>query len=456
MSASKYAATTAEVDVPAQRRRGERLRVTSGVRRAVLLPLAVLLAGACGTPAAPGQSTPAPTPARWSCPIDPPGRAGTPLRAGGLLPWRPRGSLAADTELLRAAWRAWRDGDPEAPDPAGMRPLYAEQAGDRLTVVLQGRMRDGRLVAALLRGTRQRLVAEDAVTLHWPPIPQVSFWLPAAPLARRNDGERRLSTPEAELLVLAAEAIRVGWLRSTPARPRPELVELDGGRGAWRGPLADVGEVVGLQVCAGKRLLYAGLPGGLAPGFGEDPGNELTLAGPLWILDQATTGGVRWQLAARPSVRRPTGPTVCVAVRDALNLGAEPPQAETCGVQVGRRDPLWLEGAVLHAGAEPVTVAQAVAVPAASRVVFRVDGAPSRCPPARFLATRRRGWPPRRSRRPGGRSRRSPTTPAGASWAVPRSPAVTLPARTAGRRRSSATVFGCLPAAPTPWSTAPS
>lgn len=354
--------------------------VTGGVRRAVLLPLVVLLAVGCGTPAAPEQPTAAPTSARWNCPVDRPGREGTPLRPGRLLPWPPRGSLAADTALLRAAGRAWRASDPEAPDPAGMRPLYAERTGHRVSVVLQGRMRDGRLVAVLLRGTRQRLAAEDAVTLHWPPIPQVSFWLPAAPLERRDDGERRLSTAEAELLVLAPDATRVGWLRSTPARPRPELVELDGGDGAWRGRLADVGEVVGLQVCAGGRLLYAGLPGRLAPGFGEDPGNELSLAGPLWILDQATSRGVRWQLAARPSVRRPTGPTVCVAVRDALNVGAEPPQVETCGVQVGRRDPLWLEGAVLHAGAGPITGAQVVAVPTASRAVFRVDGAPLTAP----------------------------------------------------------------------------
>jgi len=354
--------------------------VISGGRRTVGLLLAGLLLAGCAR-AEPAQPTSSPSPASWSCSPDAPGRAGTPLRRGELLRWPAHGSLASDAALVRAAGQAWRAGDPEAPDPAGARPLYAEETGDRVTVVLQGRMTDGRLVAALLRGTRARLATEDAVTLHWPPIPQVSFYLPAAPLAHRDDGEWRLSTAEAELLVLAAPgATRVGWLRSTPTRPRPELIELAGGDGIWRGRLADVGEVVGLQVCAGQRLLYAGLPGRLAPGFGEDPGNELALAGPLWILDQVTTRGVRWQLAARPSVVRPTGPTVCVAVRDALNLGAEPPQVETCGVQVGRRDPVWLEGAVLQVGAEPIIVAQVVAVPAASRVVFQVDGAPVSVP----------------------------------------------------------------------------
>jgi len=67
--------------------------------------------------------------------------------------------LAADTSLLRAAGQAWRAGDPEAPDPAGMRPLYAEQAGGHLTVVLQGRMREERLASAFHEGVVAVVVA---------------------------------------------------------------------------------------------------------------------------------------------------------------------------------------------------------------------------------------------------------------------------------------------------------
>lgn len=230
--------------LPAIRARADRQRrnTTLGVLAVVLVVAATLAVPAAVTRLA----LPAPT-------------ANT---DSGLLPWAPRGELAGDTDLAKAAENAWRSGSGLRPT-GRTRTLWAGRIGLTRVVLLQARTAAGPAVAELWdRDGQIDVVAVDRIGTS-------TLLRVIAPFPNEYEA-RLLGPPDTSSVEVYAGAAPIGALRGDRGADGLVLMDtVDDARG---------GLLVALDV--GGRPLSSGL----LPAIGSlpSPRGPVTVVGPEW------------------------------------------------------------------------------------------------------------------------------------------------------------------------------